>query len=50
MSENYAQNYTITLKNEGSVDVDLSEGLFQFYAIYRADEGKVTGVSDVNVL
>lgn len=38
----------VVITNE-SEDVDLSEGLFQFYAIYRDDEGKVTGVSDVNV-
>ena len=48
-TENYSQSYNITLKNNGSEDIDLSEGLYHFYAIYRDDEGNVTGVSDVDV-
>ena len=48
-SVNYGSNYNITIKNEGSEEADLQEGLFQFFAIFRDDDGKVTGVSDVYV-
>lgn len=48
-SENYYQNYNVILKNDGEEDIDLQEDYeespFYFYAIFRDDEGKVTGVS-----
>lgn len=46
---NYGTNYNITIKNEGSEEASLQEGNFQFFAIFRDDDNKVTGVSDVYV-
>ena len=48
-TENYYQNYTITIKNDGNSDVDLQSDYehipFSLFAVFRDDEGKVTGVS-----
>lgn len=52
-SENYYQNYNITIKNEGSEDIELGAGSgndnYNFFAFFRDDEGKVTGISEANV-
>lgn len=48
-AENYYGNYTVTISNTGSGDVDLQEDYkdfkFDTFAVFRDSEGTVTGVS-----